>query len=174
MSDRAYRADRRIKSYIGVTASVTVCNPGTIDRSGRRSACSIGAARAYRMLLMFEFTTATSNWQTARTIASWTLRGWSSRRLLFPFWSFVAVFILEPGARAPKAQESTAHHDRLRRRTGLMAHLTFNDRRWGVVLLGHVNVIERQGSNTRQSLLAIAQWFHKACCPRGRRRRSGD
>ena len=54
-----------------------------------------------------------------------------------------------------------------------MAHLTFNDRRWGVVLLGHVNVIERQGSNTRQSLLAIAQWFHKAAC-RPRKAAGGD
>ena len=34
LRDEAARdLQRRIKSYIGVTASVTVCNPGTIDRS---------------------------------------------------------------------------------------------------------------------------------------------
>jgi phenylacetate-CoA ligase len=31
--DAARDLERRIKSYIGVTASVSVCNPGVIERS---------------------------------------------------------------------------------------------------------------------------------------------
>jgi acyl-CoA synthetase (AMP-forming)/AMP-acid ligase II len=41
----------RIKSYVGVTASVSVCNPAVIERSvGRRSACSTGAVKVSRPL----------------------------------------------------------------------------------------------------------------------------
>jgi phenylacetate-CoA ligase len=35
--DAARNLQRRIKSYIGVTASVTVCNPGAIERSAGKA-----------------------------------------------------------------------------------------------------------------------------------------
>jgi phenylacetate-CoA ligase len=35
--DAARDLERRIKSYIGVTASVMICNPGTIERSAGKA-----------------------------------------------------------------------------------------------------------------------------------------
>jgi len=42
-----------------------------------------------------------------------------------------------------------------------MAWLTVNERRRGFILLGHVHVTT-PGIQSSQSVLAIAQWFHRS------------